>query len=43
MFGRERSSTFPTDYQDFVKNHRFYLDDELIADSGRIVPDYLNE
>jgi hypothetical protein len=26
-----------------LKNHRFYLDDELIANSGRIVPDYLNE
>lgn len=31
-------------HQDFaLKNHRFYLDDELIADSGRIVPDYLND
>jgi 2,5-dihydroxypyridine 5,6-dioxygenase len=30
-------------HQDFaLKNHRFYLDDELIADSGRIVPEYLN-
>jgi 2,5-dihydroxypyridine 5,6-dioxygenase len=31
-------------HQDFaLKNHRFYLDDELIADSGKIVPDYLNK
>jgi 2,5-dihydroxypyridine 5,6-dioxygenase len=31
-------------HQDFaLKNHRFFLDDELIADSGKIVPDYLNE
>ncbi len=31
-------------HQDFaLKNHRFYLDDELIADSGRIVPEYLND
>jgi 2,5-dihydroxypyridine 5,6-dioxygenase len=29
-------------HQDFaLKNHRLYLDEELIADSGRIVPDYL--
>ena len=26
-----------------LKNHRFYLDDELIADSGKIIPDYLND
>ncbi|MDX6512726.1 MAG: 2,5-dihydroxypyridine 5,6-dioxygenase [Gaiellaceae bacterium] len=31
-------------HQDFaLKNHRFYLDDELIADSGKIIPDYLND
>lgn len=29
-------------HQDFaLKNHRLYLDDELVAESGRIVPDYL--
>jgi 2,5-dihydroxypyridine 5,6-dioxygenase len=29
-------------HQDFaLKSQRFYLDDELIADSGRIIPDYL--
>jgi hypothetical protein len=29
-------------HQDFaLKQQRFYLDDELVADSGKVIPDYL--
>jgi hypothetical protein len=30
-------------HQDFaLKQHRFYLDDELMADSGDVIPEYLH-
>ena len=30
-------------HQDFaLKQQRFYLDDELVADSGKVIPEYLH-